>query len=82
MSRGHLHDALYLNPATTVSFFAFAAYWIYSVTIITSKPGRRLRLDDTPRRTGMMIRIGIGIAFLANWLWVLTHLPESPWLAK
>lgn len=82
MSRGHWNDALYLNPATTLGFFAFAIYWVYSVTILTSKPGRRLRIDDIPRRTGMMIRLGIGLVFLANWLWVLTHLPESPWLAK
>ena len=82
MSRGHWSAALYLNPMTTLGFVAIGAYWIYSVTILTSKPRRRLRLDGIPRRTGTVIRIGIGLAFLANWAWVLTHLPESPWLAK
>ena len=82
LSRGDIGEALYLNPMTALGFAALLAYWIYSTGIMTTKPGLRLRLDGTSRKTAVGIRVGIGLLIAANWLWVLTHLPESPWRAQ
>ena len=82
LCHGRIHEAMTLNPLAILGYALLLAYLAYSAGVMITKPGLRLRLDGVPRRTVILLRVGVGAAILANWLWVLTHLPESPWLAR
>ena len=82
MMHGHWSEAFDLNPLATLGFIGATAYWIFSMALIFRGSGRRLRADGMTRGGKFCVRFGIVAMLLANWLWVLTHLPESPWHAQ
>ncbi len=76
---GRLSEALSLNPLATLAAAALVCLWGYATLCVVAANGRRLRFDGATQTTRRALRIAAMAAFAANWAWVLTHLPESPW---
>lgn len=76
LSEGHVGAAFLLNPLATALAIALLAHWIYAMACLGGGANRRLRPDT---RHPKLLLSGALLAVLANWIWVLLHLPESPW---
>ena len=82
LAEGRWQDAMQLNPLWTVTVAAIGAYWLYAACTLITRRGLRLRPAKPIHGVQNGIRAALGIAVLTNWWWVVSHLPESPWLAR
>lgn len=80
--RNDVFEALKLNPLATTFAFLLILWCVYAIGAMTLAKGRRLRIDRAPRYAIRTFRGLIALSILANWAWIATHLPESPWHAE
>lgn len=79
---GNIVGALSINPLATAGAGTLAAWCVYAIAVKIVGRGKRLRFDNAPRRTSdFILAVGL-LAVAANWYWVATRLPESPWCAR
>jgi hypothetical protein len=72
LAAGDIGRALVMNPFTFLCFTFAMLYAVYAATVLAFRLPR-LRLENIPSRIAWTARIGVAVAVLTNWVWLIVN---------